>query len=48
MQSIGNRNFLTVGHSINANKNLILIKRMRVGWLKCGSDPRDEGHLACL
>ena len=21
---------------------------MRVGWPKCRSDPRDEGHLACL
>ena len=21
---------------------------MWVGWPKCGSDPRDEGHLACL
>ena len=26
----------------------ILSRRMRVGWPKCGSDPRDEGHLACL
>ena len=25
-----------------------LSRRMRVGWPKCGSDPRDEGHLACL
>ena len=23
-------------------------KRMLVDWPKCGSDPRDEGHLACL
>ena len=23
-------------------------RRMRVGWPKCGSDPRDEGHLVCL
>jgi len=26
----------------------IFIKRMLVDWPKCGSDPRDEGHLACL
>ena len=26
----------------------ILSRRMRVGWPKCGSDPQDEGHLACL
>ena len=26
----------------------ILSKRMRVGGPKCGSDPQDEGHLACL
>ena len=26
----------------------ILSRRMWVGWPKCGSDPRDEGHLACL
>ena len=24
------------------------IKRMLVDWPKCGSDPQDEGHLACL
>ena len=26
----------------------IFSKRMRVGWPKCRSDPRNEGHLACL
>ena len=26
----------------------IFSKRMWVGWPKCGSDPRDEGHFACL
>ena len=26
----------------------ILSMRMLVDWPKCGSDPRDEGHLACL
>ena len=26
----------------------IFSKRMLVDWPKCGSDPRDEGHLACL
>jgi len=26
----------------------IFSKRMLVDWRKCGSDPRDEGHLACL
>jgi len=26
----------------------IFSKRMLVGWPKCWSDPRDEGHLACL
>jgi len=26
----------------------IFSKRMLVDWSKCGSDPRDEGHLACL
>jgi len=23
-------------------------KRMLVDWPNCGSDPQDEGHLACL
>jgi len=26
----------------------IFSKRMLVDWPKCGSDPPDEGHLACL
>ena len=26
----------------------VLSKRTRVGRLKYGSDPQDEGHLACL
>jgi len=26
----------------------IFSKRMLVDWAKCWSDPRDEGHLACL
>ena len=26
----------------------IFSKKMLVDWPKCGSDPRDEGHLACL
>ena len=26
----------------------IFSKRMLVDWPKCGSDPQDEGHLACL
>ena len=26
----------------------IFSKRMLADWPKCGSDPRDEGHLACL
>ena len=26
----------------------IFRKRMLVDWPKCRSDPRDEGHLACL
>jgi len=26
----------------------IFSKRMLVDWPKCGSDHRDEGHLACL
>ena len=26
----------------------IFSQRMLVDWPKCGSDPQDEGHLACL
>jgi len=25
----------------------IFSKRMLIDWPKCGSDPQDEGHLAC-
>jgi len=46
MQSMGNKNSTMLATPLVLTQTFS--KRMLVDWPKCGSDPRDEGHLACL